>query len=51
MYNSMSVIVDWHIKIMHYKPVKVIFNALGLAKVILDVIVWHHGLSNSIVTN
>ena len=36
---------------MHYKPVKVTINALELAKVIIDVVVWHHGLPNSIVTN
>ena len=36
---------------VHYKPVKVTIDALGLAKVILDVVVYHHGLLNSIVTN
>ena len=36
---------------VHYKPVKVTIDTPGLAEVILDVVVWHHGLSNSIVTN
>ena len=36
---------------VHYKPVKVTINALGLAKVIIDMVVWHHGLPNSIVTD
>ena len=36
---------------VHYKPVKVIINALGLAEVILDVVVRHHGLPNSIVSD
>ena len=36
---------------MHYKLVKVTINTLGLAQVFLDVIIWHHGLLNSIIIN
>ena len=36
---------------VYYKPVKVTINASGLAKVILDVVIWYHGLPNSIVTD
>ena len=36
---------------VHYKPVKITFDALGLAKVIIDVVVRHHGLPDSIVTD
>ena len=36
---------------IHYEPVKITINAPCLAEVIIDVIVWHHGLLNSIVTN
>ena len=36
---------------VHYKPVKVTINAPGLAEVIIDVIVCHHGLFDSIVTD
>ena len=36
---------------VHYEPVKVTIDALGLAEVIIDVVIWHHGLSDSIVTN
>ena len=36
---------------VYYKPVKVIINTLGLAEVIIDVIVRHHGLLNLIVIN
>ena len=36
---------------MYYDPVKVTIDALGLAKVILDVIVWHYGLYDSIVSD
>ena len=38
-YDSILVIIDWLIKIVHYEPVIVIINILGLAKVILDVVV------------
>lgn len=50
-YDSILVIVDWLIKMVHYKSVKVTIDALGLAKIILDVIVWHYNLPNSIVSN
>ena len=36
---------------VHYKPVKVTINAPGLAKIILNVVVWYHGLPDSIVTD
>ena len=36
---------------MHYEPVKTTINALGLAEVILNVVVRHHGLPDSIVTD
>ena len=36
---------------VQYEPVKVTIDAPGLAKVILDVVVWHHGLSDSMVTD
>ena len=36
---------------VHYKPIKVIIDASGLAEVIIDVIVRHHGLPDSIVTD
>ena len=50
-YNSILIIVDWLTKMVHYKPVKITINALRLAKIIIDVVVWHHGLPNSIVTD
>ena len=37
--NSILVIVDRLTKMVHYKPVKVTINALGLAEVIIDVVV------------
>ena len=50
-YDSILVIVDWLTKMVHYEPVKVTIDASGLAKVILDVVVRHHGLSNLIVSD
>ena len=50
-YNSILVIVNWLIKIVYYKPIKVTINAPGLAEVIIDVVVRHHGFPNSIITD
>ena len=50
-YDSILVIVDRLTKMVHYKPIKVIIDAPGLAKVIIDVVVRHYGLPDSIVTD
>ena len=50
-YNSILVIVDRLTKMVYYEPVKVTIDAPGLAEVIIDVVVRHHGLSDSIVTD
>ena len=50
-YNSILIIVGWLIKIMYYELVKIIIIASRLAKVILDIVVWYHGLLNSIVSD
>ena len=36
---------------VHYKQVKITLNAPGLAVIIIDVVIRHHGLPDSIVTN
>ena len=36
---------------IHYKSVKVTINTLDLAKVIIDIVVKHHRLPDSIVTD
>ena len=36
---------------VHYKLVKIMIDALSLVKVIIDNIVRHHGLSDSIITD
>ncbi len=48
-YDSILVIIDWLIKMVHYVPVKVTIDVLGLAEVIFDVVVRHHGVLESIV--
>ena len=50
-YNSIFVIVDWLMKMVHYKPVKVTIDAPGLAEVIINVIVCYHGVPELIVTD
>ncbi len=48
-YDSILVIVDRLTKMVYYEPVKVTINAPGLAEVIIDVVMRHHGLLDSIV--
>ncbi len=50
-YDSILVIVDRLTKMVYYKPVKVTIDAPGLAKVIIDVVVHHHGVPESIITD
>ena len=50
-YDSILVIVDRLTKMVHYKLIKVTINAPGLAEVIIDVVVRHHGLADSIITD
>ena len=50
-YNLILVIVDRLPKMVHYEPVQVTIDAPGLAEVIINVVVWHHGLPDSIVTD
>ena len=50
-YDSILVIVDRLTKIVHYEPVKISINTPGLAEIIIDVVVWYHGLPDSIVTD
>ena len=38
-------------KMVYYELVKVTINASKLAEVILDIVIWHYGLSNSIVSD
>ena len=50
-YDSILVIVYRLIKMVHYELVKITIVTPGLAKVIIDIVVRHHGLPDSILTN
>ena len=50
-YDFILVIVNELTKIVHYKPVKVTINALGLVEVSLDVVVRYHGLLDSVMSD
>ena len=50
-YNLILVIIDCLTKIVYYKPVKVTINVTRLVKVIIDVVVQHHSLQTSIISN
>ena len=43
--------MNWLIKIVYYKLVKIIINALGSVEIIIDYIMKHHSLSNLIIIN
>ncbi len=50
-YDSILVIVNRLIKMVYYKLVKVTIDASSLAKVIINVVVHHNGVPESIVTD
>ena len=50
-YNLILVIVDRLTKMVYYEPVKVTIDAPGLAEVIIDVVVRHHGILDSIISD
>ena len=50
-YDSILIIIDWLIKMIYYESVKVTIDAPRLAEVILDMVVWHHDLPNSIMSD
>ena len=50
-YNFIPVIIDWLIKMIQQMPVKITINIPKLAKVIINIRVWHYNLNNFIVIN
>ena len=50
-YDSILVIIDRLIMMVHYKSEKITINASGLAEVIIDVMIRHHGLLDSTITD
>ena len=50
-YNLILVIIDKLTKMVHYKPVKIIIDAPGLAEVSIDIVIWHYGLHDFVITD
>lgn len=50
-YNSILVIIDQLIKTVYYELIKVTINAFEIVKIILDMIVWQHGLPYLIMSD
>ena len=50
-YDSILVIVDQFTKMVYYVPIKITIDTTSLAEVIIDVVVRHHRVLESIVTN
>ena len=50
-YDSIFVIVNRLTKIIYYTPVKVTINTSSLAEIIINMVVRHYGLPDSIVTD
>lgn len=50
-YDSILVIVNWLTKMVYYKLVKVTINVVALAEVIINTVVWHYSLLDSIVSD
>ncbi len=50
-YDLILVIIDRLTKILYYKPVKVTMDILGLPEVIINMVVRHHRIPESIVTD
>ena len=50
-YDLILIIIDRLTKMVNYKPVKITIDTPGLAKVIIDIVVWYYCLPDSIITD
>lgn len=50
-FNPILVIVDQVTKMVYYKSIKVIIDVSDLAKVIINMVIRHHGVPQSIITD
>ncbi len=50
-YDSILVIIDTLMKIVHYEPVKITMNALGLAEIIIEAIVRQYDLTDLFISD
>lgn len=49
--DSILVFINWLTKIRHYEPVKITINTPAMAKVIINTIVRHYDLPDSIFSH
>ena len=50
-HDFILVIINWLTKMVHYKQVQITINIPGFVEVIINVVIWNHGLLDLIVTN
>ncbi len=50
-YDSILVIINQFINMIRYEPVKITIDVPGLTEDIIDIVVCHHGVPESIVTD
>lgn len=50
-YDMIRIIIDCLTKIVYYKPVKTMINIVGLIEIIINVIIRHHYLAKSIISD
>ena len=50
-YDSIFAIINWLTKMVYYKLIKVIMEALGFIKVSINIMIRYHSLSNLIITD
>lgn len=48
-YNPILVIINYLINIIYYKLIKITIDTLELAKVIINIVMYHHNISKSII--
>lgn len=50
-YDAILIIVDYFTKMIHYKQVKTTIDIADLVKIIINMLVRHHGLPKSIISD
>lgn len=50
-YEVILVIVYYVIKMIYYKPVKIILDIAGIVEIMINIVVKHYSLSESIISN
>lgn len=50
-YDLILVIVNYLIKMVYYKPIKVLIDAPSLTEVIIDIVIRYYSLPNSIISD